>query len=103
MKEIKVKKENMLTGNTVYYNFVLTSRLEENLLNILEHMLKEDSIFNSLSAQDFPEISYSLLSSLPFEIENKFNNLTLYTEDEQCVLLIKMVQSIDKSLIEYSN
>lgn len=103
MKELVITRKDLLTDKKVYYTIWLNNNLEDSVLSALTLLASEKSETASVMFNDFPEIEYTLSKELSFDIEEKFKELTIYDEDSKGFLLLKIVQSIDKSLIDYSN
>lgn len=103
MKELVITRKDLLTDKKVYYTIWLNNNLEDSVLSSLTLLVSEKSETASVMFNDFPEIEYTLSKELSFDIEEKFKELTIYDEDSKGFLLLKIVQSIDKSLIDYSN
>lgn len=103
MKELVITRKDLLTDKKVYYTIWLNNTLEDSVLSALTLLVSEKSETASVMFSDFPEIEYTLSKELSFDIEEKFKELTIYDEDSKGFLLLKIVQSIDKSLIDYSN
>lgn len=103
MKELVITRKDLLTDKEVYYTIWFNNDLEDSVLSALILLVNEKSETSSVLFSDFPEIEYTLSKELSFDIEEKFKELNIYDDDSKGFLLLKVVQSIDKSLIEYSN
>lgn len=103
MKELVITRKDLLTDKKVYYTIWFNNDLEDSVLSALILLVNEKSETASVLFSDFPEIEYTLSKELSFDIEEKFKELNIYDDDSKGFLLLKVVQSIDKSLIEYSN
>lgn len=103
MKELVITRKDLLTDKEVYYTIWFNNDLEDSVLSALILLVNEKSETSSVLFSDFPEIEYTLSKEFSFDIEEKFKELNIYDDDSKGFLLLKVVQSIDKSLIEYSN
>lgn len=103
MKELVITRKDLLTDKEVNYTIWFNNDLEDSVLSALILLVNEKSETSSVLFSDFPEIEYTLSKELSFDIEEKFKELNIYDDDSKGFLLLKVVQSIDKSLIEYSN
>lgn len=103
MKELVITRKDLLNDKKVYYTIWFNDDLEDIVLSALMLLSNEKSETASLFINDFPEIEYTLSKELSLDIEEKFKELHIYDDDSKGFLLLKIVQSIDKGLIEYSN
>ena len=103
MKELVITRKDLLTDKEIFYTIWLNNDLEDEISSTLKYLVSESSVTSSLLFSDLPEVEYTLSKGLSFDIEDKFKELNIYDEDSKGFLILKIVQSIDKGLIEYSN
>lgn len=103
MKELVITRKDLLTDKEIFYTIWLNNDLEDEIISTLKYLVSESSVTSSLLFSDLPEIEYTLSKGLSFDIEDKLKELNIYDEDSKGFLILKIVQSIDKGLIEYSN
>lgn len=103
MKELVITRKDLLTDKEIFYTIWLNNDLEDEIISTLKYLVSESSVTSSLLFSELPEVEYTLSKGLSFDIEDKLKELNIYDEDSKGFLILKIVQSIDKGLIEYSN
>lgn len=103
MEGLIIVKSDLLLDRKTYYKIVFDRCLKDKVMNSLNLMISEKSETGLVLSMGSPEIEYSFSRKLYLDFEYKFKKLNIYDEDSQGLLLLKIVQSIDKSLIKYSN